>query len=165
MVAPATLTRIVRVRILLPQPERRPQRRRFFRGVAQTVARLVRDQEARSSNLLTPTTPKTAQTGPKRPACAVFSCFCIVPGISLGMPVLPPDRRPNCSPAPGFGGDILGDRGFRRCAARRAVRFLSCACGGQCGILKKRYVKTQYEKTQYEKTQASALRRPWLKEV
>ena len=32
MVAPATLTRIVRVRILLPQPQRQPRRCRFLSG-------------------------------------------------------------------------------------------------------------------------------------
>ena len=57
MVAPATLTRIVRVRILLPQPSGSVCCR-FFRGIAQMVARCVRDAEALSSNLNTPTIPE-----------------------------------------------------------------------------------------------------------
>lgn len=55
MVAPATLTRIVRVRILLPQPDSAAFAAVFFRGIAQLVARCVRDAEAWSSNLHTPT--------------------------------------------------------------------------------------------------------------
>ena len=72
MVAPATLTRIVRVRILLPQPQRQPCAAVFFRGVAQMVARLVRDQEARSSTLLTPTILKNRVISRKRLGYAVF---------------------------------------------------------------------------------------------
>lgn len=54
-VAPATLTRIVRVRILLPQPIRQHAAAFLFRGIAQMVARCVRDAEALSSSLNTPT--------------------------------------------------------------------------------------------------------------
>ena len=72
MVAPATLTRIVRVRILLPQPNGSICCR-FLRGIAQLVARCVRDAEALSSNLNTPTIRKTAPDSQKRLSGAVFS--------------------------------------------------------------------------------------------
>lgn len=48
----------------------------FFRGVAQLVARLVRDQEAWSSNLHTPTNP------PQAAACGGFFIHCMKKGKS-----------------------------------------------------------------------------------
>ena len=55
MVARQTLTLFVRVRVLLPQPMAAAFAAILFRGIAQMVARLVRDQEAGRSNRPTPT--------------------------------------------------------------------------------------------------------------
>ena len=59
MVVQRTLTPPVGVRSSHPQPVYRSSNmlRVFYRGVAQMVARLVRDQEAVGSNPVTPTIP------------------------------------------------------------------------------------------------------------
>lgn len=78
MVVQRTLTPPVGVRSSHPQPVYRSSNmlRVFYRGVAQMVARLVRDQEAWSSNLHTPTTP------PQAAACGGFFIHCMKKGKS-----------------------------------------------------------------------------------
>ena len=77
MVVQRTLTPPVGVRSSHPQPVYRSSNmlRVFYRGVAQMVARLVRDQEAVGSNPVTPTIPFVHRQ--------VWRCtFCFIPFIS-----------------------------------------------------------------------------------
>ena len=76
-VARQTLTLFVWVRILVPQPCRAAANvlLLFFRGVAQLVECCVRDAEAASSNLATPTILKKPVTKAKTPWLRAFLMF------------------------------------------------------------------------------------------